>query len=82
MFNSRGERYAAAREDLLQRVLRALSADERVIAAWLSGSEGRGEGDAWADYDLHVAIDNDVYSSGTYRTLTPFPGMLAAIAAA
>lgn len=50
--------YAEARDTLLTRIVDALEADERVIAAWLSGSFGRGEGDEWADYDLHVVIDD------------------------
>jgi predicted nucleotidyltransferase len=56
-------RYAAAKEDLLQRIVAALGADERVLAAWLSGSVGRGEDDEWADYDLHVAIHDDALES-------------------
>ena len=56
-------RYAAAREALLHRVTSILSSDERVVAAWLSGSFGRGEGDEWADYDLHLAIEDDALAS-------------------
>lgn len=52
------KQYATAREQLLKRIVVALRADERVAAAWLSGSIGRGEGDEWADYDLVVAIED------------------------
>ena len=33
-----------------------LEADARVAAAWLTGSIGRGEDDAWSDLDLHIAV--------------------------
>jgi predicted nucleotidyltransferase len=56
-------RYAAAKEYILQRIVEALSVDERVVAAWLSGSVGRGDGDEWADYDLHVAIHDGAMES-------------------
>jgi len=46
------------REPLLRRIVETLRADERVAAAWLTGSIGRGEDDAWSDLDLHVAIDD------------------------
>jgi predicted nucleotidyltransferase len=44
------------RDRLLSRVQQVLEADRRVTAAWLSGSYGRGEADAWSDLDLHVAV--------------------------
>lgn len=47
------------REPLLQRIVESLEADPRVAAAWLMGSIGRGEHDAWSDLDLHVAIHDD-----------------------
>jgi predicted nucleotidyltransferase len=47
------------REPLLQRIVEALEADPRVAAAWLMGSIGRGEDDAWSDLDLHVAIHDE-----------------------
>ena len=47
------------RDPLQRRILRELDADPRVAAAWLSGSFGRGEDDAWSDLDLHVAIYDD-----------------------
>jgi hypothetical protein len=57
MFSSPRE-YAAARDALLERIVDALRADSRVVAAWLAGSIGRGEGDEWADYDLCTAIND------------------------
>jgi predicted nucleotidyltransferase len=63
MTGRRLHRYVAEKERLLKRIRQALEADPRVVAAWLSGSFGRGEGDAWADYDLHVVVrDEDLLS--------------------
>lgn len=54
-------RHAAARDDLLARVTLDLEADPRVAAAWLAGSFGRGDADAWSDLDLHVAVADEHY---------------------
>jgi predicted nucleotidyltransferase len=40
----------------MKRIVERLEADARVAAAWLTGSIGRGEDDAWSDLDLHVAV--------------------------
>ena len=50
---------ADAQQQVRRRLLEVLSADPRVEGAWLSGSFGRGEGDIWADFDLHVAIRDE-----------------------
>ncbi len=56
------------REPLLRRIVEALAADERVAGAWLTGSIGRGEDDAWSDLDLHVAIyDESVADFWSHR---------------
>jgi predicted nucleotidyltransferase len=47
---------APDREPLLRRIAEQLEVDARVAAAWLTGSIGRGEDDAWSDLDLHVAV--------------------------
>jgi predicted nucleotidyltransferase len=44
------------REALLKRAQVCLEADERVVAAWLFGSLGRGTEDALSDLDLFVAV--------------------------
>jgi predicted nucleotidyltransferase len=44
-----------SRDELIQRSIHVLQADERVRATWLSGSLGRGAGDRYSDVDL-VAI--------------------------
>lgn len=46
----------AEREALLQRAIRLLEQDERVVAAWLFGSFGRGEEDALSDLDLWLVV--------------------------
>jgi predicted nucleotidyltransferase len=51
--------YAGMRDRLVRRIAAALTADPRVTSAWLSGSFGRGDADAWSDLDLHVAIDDE-----------------------
>lgn len=48
--------YQRVRDELLTRIVAVLATDPRVGTAWLSGSFGRGEEDAWADLDLHVAV--------------------------
>jgi predicted nucleotidyltransferase len=50
---------AEERDRLLARVTQVLVADERITAAWLSGSYGRGETDEWSDLDLHVAVADE-----------------------
>ncbi|MCC6457028.1 MAG: nucleotidyltransferase domain-containing protein [Caldilineaceae bacterium] len=51
------------RNRLLSRVQQVLEADGRVTAAWLSGSYGRGEADAWSDLDLHVAVVDEHFEA-------------------
>ncbi|MEA2573568.1 MAG: hypothetical protein QOH93_866 [Chloroflexia bacterium] len=49
------------RTDLIARATTSLSADERVVAAWLAGSLGRGDADAYSDIDLWVVVrDGDM----------------------
>jgi predicted nucleotidyltransferase len=47
------------REELLQRVTGLLEGDERVVAAWLFGSLGRGNEDDLSDLDLWVVVGDD-----------------------
>jgi len=44
------------REAVLQRISAQLAADERVVAAWILGSLGRGRGDALSDIDVRVVV--------------------------
>lgn len=50
---------AQRRDVLLTRIREDLEADERVLAAWLAGSYGRGTADEWSDIDLHVVVRDD-----------------------
>ena len=54
------EQYAHNRDRLFQRILTYLQTDERFVAAWLTGSFGRGEEDNLSDFDLHY--DSSRYS--------------------
>jgi predicted nucleotidyltransferase len=44
------------RDDLVERIGAVLTADDRVLAAWLTGSLGRGDGDRWSDVDVFAAV--------------------------
>ena len=57
------KRYAALRDDLLTRIVAELQADERFVAAWLFGSFGRGENDAYSDLDLTVLVAPELAES-------------------
>jgi hypothetical protein len=68
---------AAKRDAVLSRIIALIEADERVVAAWLTGSFGRGEDDAWSDVDLHLAIDDAHFDAwwsdreARYRRIAP-----------
>jgi predicted nucleotidyltransferase len=42
---------------LIEQLAEALAADARIRSVWLSGSLGKGCGDAWSDVDLTVEVD-------------------------
>lgn len=44
---------------LLGRLIEVLGEDERVESAWLSGSFGKGGGDAWSDVDITAVVDEE-----------------------
>jgi predicted nucleotidyltransferase len=49
------------RTDLIERVSSILHSDERVVAAWLGGSLGSGNADAYSDVDLWLVVkDGDI----------------------
>src|SRR5579872_918829 len=48
--------YRANHDVLLQHMLAVLNADERFLAAWLTGSLARGEEDDLSDLDLSVVV--------------------------
>jgi hypothetical protein len=47
------------RATLLAHIVAKLEADERVTAAWLGGSLGRGDGDDLSDIDIWIAVHDD-----------------------
>jgi hypothetical protein len=46
----------AEREAVLQRIITQLASEERVVAAWLHGSLGRGASDALSDIDVRIIV--------------------------
>jgi hypothetical protein len=54
---------AHQRDALLARLEATLQQDDRVLAAWLAGSFGRGTADAWSDIDCHVMVRDDGFAS-------------------
>lgn len=48
--------YATNRDKLLQHIITTLATDKRFVAAWLTGSLGRGEGDALSDIDISIIV--------------------------
>lgn len=51
--------YANQRDDLLKSIVDYLKHDDRFVAAWLTGSFGRGEAQADSDLDLMVATTDE-----------------------
>ncbi|HLJ36539.1 MAG TPA: hypothetical protein VKU38_22970 [Ktedonobacteraceae bacterium] len=51
--------YVFARTDLLAHITTTLQNDERFVAAWLTGSFGRGEQDVYSDLDIRVIVADD-----------------------
>jgi predicted nucleotidyltransferase len=50
-------------QPLLDRFVEACSNDERIVAAFLGGSHGRGQADAYSDVDLCVIARDDAYEA-------------------
>jgi predicted nucleotidyltransferase len=48
--------YRQSRDDLLAQIAAVLSADNRFVAAWLTGSYGRGDADEVSDLDIRVVV--------------------------
>lgn len=53
------EAYRQSREALLATIVETLTGDERVVAAWLTGSYARGDADAVSDIDLTTVIADE-----------------------
>lgn len=52
----------AARDAVLARLVPALRADPRVVAAWLEGSFAAGTADDWSDLDLYVVVRDEDFA--------------------
>lgn len=55
--------YAAERDELLLRIQAHLHSEPCVTAAWLWGSHGRGDADAWSDLDLWIVVADDALAA-------------------
>ena len=53
------ETYQRSRETLLNTIVTTLASDERVMAAWLTGSYARGDADVVSDIDLTVVVADE-----------------------
>jgi predicted nucleotidyltransferase len=53
---------ASQRDALIERIREQIFLDDRVIAAWLHGSIGRGIDDDWSDVDLVLLIEDEHHS--------------------
>ncbi len=51
--------YVAARSELLAAITTTLQNDKRFVAAWLTGSFGRGEQDDYSDLDIRVIVADE-----------------------
>jgi len=50
--------YASNRGKLLEHITQFLQEDDRFVAAWLTGSFGRGDADSVSDLDLTLVVEN------------------------
>jgi len=69
------EQYAHNRDRLFQHILTYLQADERFVAAWLTGSFGRGEEDNLSDFDLRIVVADAYVQSLCSCGLNPTTGV-------
>lgn len=60
------DEYRESRNELLSKIVRTLSTDERFVAAWLTGSFSRNDADAVSDLDLNLVV-SDSYSESLCR---------------
>lgn len=60
--------YRNNRDVFLSQVVTSLSKDERFVAAWLTGSLGRGDADSVSDIDLSLVIAEEYNSSLCSKT--------------
>lgn len=53
------DEYATARSRLLADIAAQFEEDRRVVAAWLTGSLGRGNADAISDIDITIVLTDE-----------------------
>lgn len=70
-----------AQDALLHQITEALGQDPRIHALWLSGSLGKGEGDAWSDIDIVARVDAADVQSCVADYKQPRPGLPEAVLA-
>jgi predicted nucleotidyltransferase len=58
------------RDALLARAVELLQADDRIVAAWLFGSIGRGDADNWSDIDLWIVVSDEYIADVSDERLT------------
>jgi predicted nucleotidyltransferase len=51
--------YTGKREQLLAKIIAAISGDDRFVAAWLTGSYGRSNQDALSDIDISIVVNDE-----------------------
>lgn len=62
-------------QNFLNQIVQVLQADDRVVAAWVGGSIGRGTADEHSDIDLSVAVkdaDYDGWFADRHQFYAPF----------
>jgi hypothetical protein len=59
--------YASNRDKLLEHITRVLKEEDRFVAAWLTGSFGRGDADSVSDLDLTVVVEDTFAENLCFR---------------
>ena len=62
------QEYASNRNKLLEDITQVLKEDHRFVAAWLTGSFGRGDADNVSDLDLTVVVENSFAKNLCFRS--------------
>jgi hypothetical protein len=60
--------YAANRDKILEKITRILNEDDRLVAAWLTGSFGRHDADEVSDLDITVVVENAFAKTLCFRS--------------
>jgi hypothetical protein len=60
--------YTEKREQLLTKIIAAISGDDRFVAAWLTGSYSRSNQDALSDIDISIVVNDEHSDVLCYRS--------------